>query len=431
MKVNIKKLKDLERKVLVTIPVDEYELKFSTKLKNIKTKAKVDGFRRGNVPNDVLEQKYGASIHNEVINELIQETYPKAISEKNLRPASSPQVSIDSEDPKKPLTYSAIIEVFPEIKPKLSRWTNYEEFEIEIEENDINLAIDDIKKRYGDWNDVQREARLDDQVVIDFIGKIDGEEFEGNTANDFKLVLGSKSMIPGFEDSIVGKKPSKFSIECTFPEDYFKKDLAGVKAEFEINLKNVQEMKEANIDKDLFNKLQMEIKDKSEFKNEITSRMKNEVAIQEKELTKESMYETLLKTNNFKIPNATVNEQADLMRKDALMRIGHSEDNAGDDLFPIDSFLEKAEKRVKLDLLFAELINHFDIKVEKQHVDDFIDEESKRYKDPEQYKKWITGQPKQLDQFKMIVLEKQLVEKLENVLKSKKKVIKFSELANR
>ena len=431
MKVSIKKLKDLERKVLVTIPVNEYELKFSTKLKNIKTKAKVDGFRKGNVPNDVLEQKYGASIHNEVVNELIQETYPKAISENNIRPASSPQVSIDSEDPKKPLTYSAIIEVFPEIKPKLSRWTNYEEFEIEIEENDINLAIDDIKKRYGDWNDVQREARLDDQVVIDFIGKIDGKEFEGNTANDFKLVLGSKSMIPGFEDSIVGKKPSKFSIECTFPEDYFKKDLAGVKAEFEINLKNVQEMKEANIDKDLFDKLQMEIKDKSEFKNEITSRMKNEVATQEKELTKESMYETLLKTNNFKIPNATVNEQADLMRKDALMRIGHSEDNAGDDLFPIESFMEKAEKRVKLDLLFAELVNHFDIKVEKQNIDDFIDQESKRYKDPEQYKKWITGQPQQLEQFKMIVLEKQLVEKLENVLKSKKKVIKFSELANR
>ena len=431
MKVNIKKLKDLERKVLVTIPVDEYELKFSTKLKNIKTKAKVDGFRKGNVPNDVLEQKYGASIHNEVINELIQETYPKAISENNIKPASSPQVSIDSEDPKKPLTYSAIIEVFPEIKPKLSRWTNYEEFEIEIEENDINLAIDDIKKRYGDWNDVQREARLDDQVVIDFIGKIDGKEFEGNTANEFKLVLGSKSMIPGFEDNIVGKKPSKFSIECTFPEDYFKKDLAGVKAEFEINLKNVQEMKEANIDKDLFDKLQMEIKDKSEFRNEITSRMKNEVAIQEKELTKESLYETLLKTNNFKVPNAIVNEQADLMRKDALMRIGHSEDNAGDDLFPIESFMEKAEKRVKLDLLFAELINHYDIKVEKQHLDDFIDEESKRYKDPQQYKKWITGQTKQLEQFKMIVLEKQLVEKLENVLKSKKKVIKFSELANR
>ena len=149
---------------------------------------------------------------------------------------------------KRQLIYSATIEVFPEIKPKFSRWTNYEEFEIEIEENDIDLAINDIKKRYGEWNDVKREAKLDDQVVIDFVGKIDGQEFEGNAANDFKLVLGSKSMIPGFEDSIVGKKPSDFSIQCTFPEDYFKKDLAGVKAEFEIKLKNVQEMKEANVD---------------------------------------------------------------------------------------------------------------------------------------------------------------------------------------
>ena len=431
MKVNIKKLKDLERKIIVSVPVDEYESKFNTKITNIKTKAKIDGFRKGSVPKDVLEQRYGQYIHNEVINELIQESYPKAITENNIRPASSPQVSIDSEDPKKPIVYSATVEVFPEIKPKFSRWTNYEEFEIEIDDSDIDHAIDDIKKRYGEWKDVKRESKLDDQVVIDFFGKINGEEFEGNSAKDFKLVLGSNSMIPGFEDSIIGKKPSKFSIKCTFPNDYFKNDLAGVEAEFEIDLKNVQEITEANIDEELFKKLQMEIKDKSEFRNEITERMKNEVATQEKELTKESIYETLLKTNNFKTPNSTVNEQADLMRKDALMRIGHTEENAGDDLFPIDTFTEKAEKRVKLDLLFAELINHFKIKVEKQQIDDFIDEESKRYKDPDQYKQWILGQQQQLEQFRTIVLEKQLVEKLENVLKSKKKVIKFSELANR
>ena len=159
--------------------------------------------------------------------------------------------------------------------------------------------------------------------------------------------------------------------------------------------------------------------------------MKNEVVAQEKDLSKESMYESLLKTNNFKTPKSTVNEQADLMRKDALMRIGHTEENAGDELFPIETFLEKAEKRVRLDLLFAQLIDQFEIKIEKANIDAFIDEEAQRYKDPEQYKQWIMGQPKQLDQFKMIVLEKQLVEKLENVLKSKKKVIKFSELANK
>ena len=169
----------------------------------------------------------------------------------------------------------------------------------------------------------------------------------------------------------------------------------------------------------------MDVKDLPEFKEEIVKRMNNEVTIQEKELTKESIYETLLKTK------ATINEQADLMRKDALMRIGHTEENAGDDLFPINTFIEKAEKRVKLDLLFAEMVKHFELNVTKEQIDNFVEEESKRYKDPEQYKKWIVGQPQQLEQFRMVVLEQQLVEKLENVLKSKKKVIKFSELANK
>ena len=216
MKVKIKKLKDLERKITISVDVENYDAKFDAKIKNIKTKAKIDGFRKGNVPDDVLEQRYGQSIHAEVVNELIQESYPKAITENEIRPASSPKVTIDSEDPKKPLTYSAIIEIFPEIKPKFSRWTNYEEFAIDIENSDIDKAVEDILKRYGDWKDVKREAQLDDQVVIDFLGKIDGEEFEGNSSKDFKLILGSKSMIPGFEDSILGKKPSKFTINCKF-----------------------------------------------------------------------------------------------------------------------------------------------------------------------------------------------------------------------
>ena len=431
MKVKIKKLKDLERKITISVEVEEYSSKFRSKIKNIKTKAKIDGFRKGNVPDDVLEQRYGQTVHGEVVNELIQESYPKAISENNIRPASSPKVTIDSEDPTKPLAYSALIEVFPEIKIKFSKWTSYEDFSIDIEDDDIDKAIADILRRYGEWKDVKREAQLDDQVVIDFLGKINGEEFEGNSAKDFKLILGSKSMIPGFEDSLIGKKPSSFKINCKFPDDYFKKNLAGVEAEFEIELKNVQQITEAKVDKDLFEKLQMDVKDLPEFKEEIVKRMNNEVTIQEKELTKESIYETLLKTNSFNAPKATINEQADLMRKDALVRIGHTEENAGDDLFPINTFIEKAEKRVKLDLLFAEMVKHFELNVTKEQIDNFVEEESKRYKDPEQYKKWIEGQPQQLEQFRMVVLEEQLVEKLENVLKSKKKVIKFSELANK
>jgi trigger factor len=238
-------------------------------------------------------------------------------------------------------------------------------------------------------------------------------------------------MIPGFEDAIIGKKPSEFSIKATFPEDYFKKDLANVEAEFKISLKQVQELSNASLDKDLFEKLQMDVKDEAGFRDEISKRMEKEVDAQEKDLTKESIYETLLKTNSFFVPKTTVKEQADLMRKDALMRIGQTEDNAGDDLFPVDTFMENAEKRVKLDLLFAELVKHFEISVDAKILDNFINEESEKYKDAEQFKQWVKNQPQQLEQYRMIALEKQLIEKLENALKSKNKVIKFSELANK
>jgi trigger factor len=431
MSSKLKKLKDLERKLTVSIPVEDYNSKFQSKLNNIKGQAKLDGFRKGKVPNDVLEQRYGKSIHADVVNDLIQSSYPEALAENKIRPASAPTVNLESEDPSKPISYSAIFEVFPEIKPKLSRWTNYDKVSISITDSDIDLAIKDIVKRYGDWKDVKRKAKEDDQVVIDFVGKINNEEFEGNSAQDFKLVLGSNSMIPGFEDAILGKEPSKFSIQAKFPDDYFKSDLAGVEAEFEINLKNVQELHEAKINTDLFKKLDMDVKDELAFKEEISKRMTKEVEVQEKDLTKESIYETLLKTNSFNVPNVTVKEQADLMRKDALMRIGHTEDKAEDDLFPIDTFMENAEKRVKLDLLFAELINHFEITADSVTLDSFIEKESEKYKDSEQFKQWVKNQPQQLEQFRMIALEQQLIENLEKALKSKDKVIKFSELANK
>ena len=431
MTSKIKKLKDLERKLTVSVPVAEYDSKFQSKIKNIKSKAKLDGFRQGKVPNDVLEQKYGASIHAEVVNDLIQSSYPQALAENKVRPASAPTVDLENEDPKKPISYSATFEVFPEIKPKLSRWTNYEKVSISISEDDLELAISDIVKRYGEWKDVSRKSKKDDQVIIDFVGSIDGEEFEGNSANDFKLVLGSNSMIPGFEDGIIGKEPSEFSIKSTFPEDYFKKDLAGIEAEFKINLKTIQELHKSIIGEDLYKKLEMDVKTEDDFKNEISSRMAKEVKLQEKDLTKESIYETLLKTNSFSVPKITVKEQADLMRKDALMRIGQTEENGGEDLFPIDTFMKNAEKRVKLDLLFAELIKHFEITADKEKMDIFIEKEAEKYKDSEQFKQWVQSQPQQLDQYRMIVLEEQLIENLEKALKSKDKVIEFSELANK
>jgi trigger factor len=433
MTSKIKKLKDLERKLTVSVPVEDYEKKYGGKLSKIKSTAKLDGFRKGNVPDDVLKQRYGDSIHYEVLNELIQESYPKELQEKDLKPASSPAINIESEDPAKPVSYSAVFEVFPEVKPKLSRWKSFERSEITLDDSDLDLAINDILERYCTWEKVDREAKDQDQVIIDFEGKIDGEPFEGNESKDFKLVLGSKSMIPGFEDNLVGKKSGdSFSFKTNFPEDYFKKDLAGKETEFFISLNEVQEMNKAKIDKSLFDQLAMEeVSDEKSFRAEINKRMEGEIAQQEKSLTKESIYETLLESNTFKVPNATVTEQAELMRKDSLMRMGQTPENAPEDLFPIDEFKENAEKRVRLDLLFSALLKKYQLEVTEEDINNFIDEEAKKYKDADQFKSWIQSQPQQLDQYKMVILENLLIEKLDSDLKSKVKVIKFSELANK
>ena len=433
MSSKIKKLKDLERKLTVTVPVEDYDKKYGSKLSKIKSTAKLDGFRKGNVPDDVLRQRYGDSIHYEVLNELIQESYPKELQEQDIKPASSPAISIESEEPTKPISYSAVFEVFPEIKPKISRWKSFEKSEITLDDSDLDLAIKDIAERYCVWNKVDRQAAENDQVIIDFEGKIDGDPFEGNESKDFKLILGSKSMIPGFEDNVVGKKSEdSFSFKTNFPEDYFKKDLAGKETEFFITVHEVQETKKAAIDKELFEKLAMEdVTDEETFRAEIKKRMDGEISQQEKSLTKESIYETLLQSNDFKVPNATVNEQAELMRKDSLMRMGQTVENAADDLFPVEDFLENAKKRVRLDLLFSALIQKYELEVKEDDLNNFIDDEAQKYKDAEQFKSWIQSQPQQLDQYRMVILENLLIEKLDSALKSKVKVIKFSDLANK
>ena len=432
MTSKLKKLKDLNRKLTVNVETKKYDEKYQAKLNKIRSTVKLDGFRKGKVPNDVLIQKYGPSIHYEVLNEVIQETYPLEIADKEIKPASSPNISIDSEDPKKGIVYSAEFEVFPEFKPKLTRWKSFEESKITIESDDIDLAVADILERYGTWKDVERAALEKDQAIIDFTGTVDGEEFEGNSSKDFALIIGSKSMIPGFEDAIIGKKINdEFNAEVKFPDDYFKSDLAGKNANFLIKVNKVQEKQNASINEELYKSLAMEeVKNEHDFKAEIEKRMQQEVKQQEDSLTRESIYDLLLEVNKFSAPSSVINEQATLMRKDSLMRMGQQVDEAPEDLFPLDTFLENAEKRVKLDLLFSEFVKFFKLEVNQERVDEFVEKEAEKYKDPDQFKTWIKSQPKQLDNYKMIILEELLIEKLKNELKSKVKEIKFKDLAN-
>ena len=432
MSSKIKKLTGLKRKLEVKIDTDEYNSSYSAKLKKIRSTVKLDGFRKGSAPDNVLIQKYGPSIHYEILNELIQKTYPIEIKAQSVNPASAPKIEIKSEDPKKGISYNAEFEVFPEIKPKLGMFKKYEETTISFNDKDVDFAIDDILDRYGEWKEVKRNVKEHDQATIDFVGTIDGEEFEGSSSKNFPLVIGSNSMIPGFEEAIIGKKiGDEFSINVTFPEDYFKKDLAGKATKFETKLLKVEEKIKAKVDSALFSSLMMdEVKTPKEFRAEIVKRMEKEVEQQEKSLTKESIYKLILDVNKFDIPQATLDDQMKSMRNDALARMGQKLDDAPEDLYSEETFREDAEKRIKLDLLFSAFLKKYELEVSESEIQEYLEKESKKYKEPEQYMNWAKTQQNTLENFKMIILEDKLIEKLKSELKSSDKVIKFKDLSS-
>ena len=432
MNSKIKKLSGLKRRLEVKVDSNDYNSSYSAKLKKIRSTAKLDGFRKGSAPDNVIIQKYGSSIHYEVLNELIQKTYPIEIKEQNINPASAPKIDIKSEDPKKGISYDAEFEVFPEIKPKLGMFKKYEETTIEFNDQDVDFAIDDILDRYGVWKEVNRDVKKHDQVTIDFVGTIDSKEFEGSSSTNFPLVIGSNSMIPGFEEAIIGKKTDdEFSFNVIFPEDYFKKDLAGKETKFETKILKVEEKTKAKIDSLLFSSLMMEeVKTPSEFRTEIIKRMEKEVEQQEKSLTKESIYKLILDINKFDIPQATLDEQMKSMRNDALARMGQKLDDAPEDLYPVETFCKDAEKRIKLDLLFSAFLKKYKLEVSESEIQEYLEKESKKYKEPEQYVNWAKNQQNTLENFKMIILEDKLIEKLKSELKSSDKVIKFKDLSN-
>ena len=168
MASSLKKLKDLERSLTVSIEKDLYQSKFNEKILNLKKNVKLDGFRKGKVPNDVIEQRYGGSVHAEVLNDLIQDSYPREIADKQIRPANTPTISMVEDNPDKGIKYNAVFEVFPDIKPKVSSWKTYEKHKINIVDEDVDHAIQDILERYGEWENVVRNCAEKNQVVLDF-----------------------------------------------------------------------------------------------------------------------------------------------------------------------------------------------------------------------------------------------------------------------
>ena len=243
MSLNIETTQGLERRVAITVPAETVSKAVREEFKRASKNVRVDGFRKGHVPAHIIEQRFGASIRQDVLNDLLPRHFFDAVIAEKINIAGRPTFGIETFEEGKDLVFTATFEVYPEVKLQDLENIKVEKPTVEITEADIDKMVDVLRKQQATWAETDSVAKADDRVTIDFVGSVDGEEFEGGKASDFVLFMGQGRMIPGFEDGIVGHKAGEqFDINVTFPAEYHTENLKGKAAKFAITLKKVENM---------------------------------------------------------------------------------------------------------------------------------------------------------------------------------------------
>lgn len=407
MQVSVESGEGLERRMTVELPAEQIEAEVDKRLKQIGQTAKLDGFRPGKVPMNMLRRVYGSQVLQEVYGHLVETSYQQALQQENLHPAGLPKIEPKEATEEGLFGYIATLEVMPEIElakleGKITRPI------AEVGEQDIDDMIEKLRKQRASWNAVERAAGEGDQVKISFAGKVDGEVFEGGSADNVPLVLGSKRMIEGFEDGVVGMiKDEKRTLELKFPEDYRVEELAGKPVTFDVEVAEVAEEVLPAVD-DAFAKEFGAEEGVDKLKSDIRENMERELAQRVQAKIKSQAMDLIYEQNKVEIPKAMIEEEIDTLLKQTRERLGQQ--GAGSLELPRDMFEEQARRRVNLGLVVAEIIKQNEIKIDNDRVRKTIEDFASSYEQPEEVVKYYYGNQEQLAAVQNVVLEDQVVD---------------------
>lgn len=416
MQVSIETTSGLERRLTVGVPAERVDVEVDSRLQKAAKNVRLPGFRPGKVPMKVMRQRFGAGVRQEVLGEVMSQSFQEAVIQEKLRPAGQPSIEPRSLEAGKDLEYVATFEVFPDVEVTELSGFDVERPVAEVTDADVDDIIEVFRKQQGSWDAVERAAEDGDKVNIDYAGTRDGEAFEGGTARDSDLELGSGRMIPGFEDGIVGMKAGEEkTLQLTFPDEYHSEELQGAEVEFKVTLNKVLELVPAPLDEDLFAKYGVEEGGEEQFRKEVRDNMARELknAIQTK--VKQQVMDALLDAHqSVEVPKALVDQEIEAMRGQMFQQFGGA---GGQDLdlksmLPDEMFTDNASRRVKLGLVMAEFISTNELKADADKVRESIEEMASTYQDPEEVISYFYSNQEQLASIESRVLEDQVVEKL-------------------
>ncbi len=404
MKTSLTTLEGLKRSLTVELPVDTFNQKTEKNIKSLATKVRIDGFRKGKIPANILRQRFGASAKSDAATEMVSETLEDALKDADVVPAAQPSLTnVDTENSES-LIYTIEFEVYPEIKLNALSSLKIDQVTSKVTEEDEERALQDLQDRSTEYKNVKRKSKEGDRLIIDFEGLMDGESFEGGAAEAFEIILGRGTMIDGFEKGLIDIAPGKnVEVNATFPEDYHVENLAGREAIFKVKVNEVGSPIELKRDDEFAKKFGES--DFETMKTRMTSQMKMELDSRLVQQNKDTAFSALLEANDFEVPEGSVSSEALRLQQDMESRM-EQQGMPSKGKLPAEMFNEEAARRVKLGLLINKIATDSEITAEKDLVDAKLNEMSLQYgESAQQMIDWYNTDPSRLANIESIVVE--------------------------
>ncbi len=403
MQVNVT-ANGLERRMTVAVPAEQINEEVQSRLKSLTRRVRIDGFRPGKVPLKVVERRYGGSVRQEVQHELVQSSFSEAVTQEKLRVAGMPNFEFAPEDSAEGLSYTATFEVYPEIEIKVPSPLKIEKPKVEISPADIDQMIDKLRKQRTSWESVERAAENGDRVTIDFKGTVEGNDFPGNTAEAFPVVLGSGALIEGFEKHLTGLKAGEEAgFDVDFPAEYRAQDLAGKTAHFDVKVVSVSAAKLPDIDAEFMKSFGLAAGSVEALHQEVKGTMQRELDQAVKDKVKQQVMDALLESNPMDIPNSLIEEEVQRLSQEASQFDASGEEAQ-------KALAERARRRVALGLIIAEVIKKHQFKVAPDQLRATVEQMAATYERPEEVVQWYYAKRERLSGVEALLLEDQAVD---------------------
>jgi len=429
MQVSVETTSGLERRMTVTVPKENVDGEVEKRLKELAGRVKIDGFRPGKVPFSVVRKKFAGSVSQEVMGEVMQNSFYEAVMQEKLRPAGMPL--IEPGDATDNFEFTATFEVYPEFEIKGLDKIKVERPVLEISDADLDKMLDTIRAQRKTWQEVDRPAQAGDQVTIDFVGSIDGEEFQGGAGQQVPVELGAKRMITGFEEQLTGTKAGQeLTMDVTFPEDYQAKDLAGKAAAFAATVHKVEESVLPELTDEFAAEFGVKEGGLDALKQQVRENMQREAEQGINNRVKEQVFEGLMDLDLLEVPKALVDSEIETLVK---QRQEQMQQYAGagqvQDVDPAQ-FETQARRRVSLGLLLSEVIKVNDITVPPARLREAVEKLASTYERPEDVVKYYYSDKDRLKELETVTLEDMAVESVLEQAKVTDKTVTFDALMN-